>query len=164
MITNSTILSKDKLIILVAIVICVVVLGGMMVFIGQGNIRHVSISWQEKIEQTVAFEDIDGNVQLKGISGIDGEPNPYLVTRTNFAYMLTVINNGDKPHRLYIEGLNVQTDLLEPGQQDTLTIYPTEEGIYKYYDKQQGLELLGYLEVRTVIPSDEFTGFFRDLI
>jgi len=157
-------LSKDKLIILVAVVICVVVLGGMMVFIGQGNIRHVSISWQEKIEQTVAFEDIDGNVQLKGISGIGGEPNPYLVTRTNFAYMLTVINNGDKHHRLYIEGLNVQTDLLEPGQQGTLTIYPTEEGIYKYYDKQQGLELLGYLEVRTVIPSDEFTGFFRDLI
>ena len=135
-----------------------------MIFIGQGNIRHVTISWQEKIEQIVAFEDIDGNVQLKGISGIGGEPNPYLVIRTNFAYMLTVINNGDKHHRLYIEGLNVQTDLLESGQQETLTIYPTEEGIYKYYDRQQGLELLGYLEVRTVIPSDEFTGFFRDLI
>ncbi len=135
-----------------------------MIFIGQGNIRHVTISWQEKIEQTVAFEDIDGNVQLKGISGIGGEPNPYLVIRTNFAYMLTVINNGDKHHRLYIEGLNVQTDLLESGQQETLTIYHTEEGIYKYYDIQQGLELLGYLEVRTVIPSDEFTGFFRDLI
>ncbi|MBI3255118.1 MAG: hypothetical protein HYZ55_04485 [Nitrosarchaeum sp.] len=157
-------LSKDKSIVLVAVVICFVVLGGMMVYIGQGNIRHVSISWQEKIEQTVAFEDINGHVQLKGISGIDGEPNPYLVTRTNFAYMLTVINNGDKHHRLYIEGLNVQTDLLEPGQQDTLTIYPTKEGIYKYYDKQQGLESLGYLEVRTVIPRDEFTGFFRDLI
>lgn len=135
-----------------------------MIFIGQGNIRHVTISWQEKIEQIVAFEDIDGNVQLKGISGIGGEPNPYLVIRTNFAYMLTVINNGDKHHRLYIEGLNVQTDLLESGQQETLTIYHTEEGIYKYYDIQQGLELLGYLEVRTVIPSDEFTGFFRDLI
>ena len=157
-------LSKDKLIILVAVVLCIAVLGGMMIFIGQGNIRHVPISWQEKIEQTVAFEDIDGKVQLKGISGIDGEPNPYLVTRTNFAYILTVINNGDKHHRLYIEGLDIQTDLLEPGQQDTLTIYPTEEGIYKYYDKLQELEPLGYLEVRTVIPSDEFTGFLRDLI
>ena len=156
-------LSKDKSIILVAVVICVVALVGMIVFIGQGNIRHVPISWQEKIKQTVAFEDVDGHVQLKGISGIDGEPNPYLITRINFVYILTVINNGDKPHMLYIEGLNVQTDLLEPGQQGTLTIYPTKEGIYKYYDKQQ-VESLGYLEVRTVIPSDEFTGFFRDLI
>jgi len=157
-------MSKDKSIIVVAVVIGVVALAGITIFIGQGNVRHVPIFWQEKIEQTVAFEDIDGQVQLKGISGIDGEPNPYLVTRTNFAYLLTVINNGDKHHMLYIEGLNVQTDLLEPGQQDTLTIYPTEEGIYKYYDKQQGLESLGYLEVRTVIPSDEFTGFLRDLI
>lgn len=156
--------SKDKSIILFAVVIGVVSLAGMMIFIGQGNIRHVPISWQEKIEQTVAFEDIDGKVQLKGISGIDGEHNPYLVTRTNFAYILTVINNGDKHHRLYIEGLDIQTDLLEPGQQDTLTIYPTEEGIYKYYDKLQELKSLGYLEVRTVIPSDEFTGFLRDLI
>jgi hypothetical protein len=157
-------LSKDKSIVLVAVVIGVVSLVGMMIFIGQGNVRHVPISWQEKIKQTVAFEDVNGDVQLKGISGIDGEPNPYLVTRTNFAYILTVINNGDKPHRLYIEGLNIETNLLEPGQADTLKIYPTKEGVYKYYDKRQGLELLGYLEVRTVIPSDEFTGFFRDLI
>ena len=157
-------LSKDKSIILFAVIIGVVSLVGMMIFIGQGNVRQAQIFWPEKIEQTVAFEDIDGNVQLKGISGIDGDPNPYLVTRTNFAYILTVINNGDKHHRLYIEGLNIQTDLLEPGQQDTLTIYPTEEGIYKYYDKLQELESLGYLEVRTVIPSDEFTGFLRDLI
>lgn len=157
-------LSKDKSIILFAVVIGVVALAGMIVFIGQGNIRPVPIFWQENIKQTIAFEDIDGNVQIQGISGIGGEPNPYLVTRTNFAYILTVINNGDKHHRLYIEGLNVQTDLLEPGQQETLTIYPTKEGVYKYYDKRQGLELLGYLEVRTVVPSDEFTGFFRDLI
>jgi hypothetical protein len=155
---------KEKSIVLVAVVIGVIALAGTMIFIGQGNVRHVSIFWQEKIEQTVAFEDIDGNVQLRGISGIGGEPNPYLITRTNFAYILTVINNGDKHHRLYIEGLDIQTDLLEPGQQETLAIYPTGEGVYKYYDKRQGLELLGHLEVRTVIPSDEFTGFFRDLI
>src|SRR3989338_6313050 len=145
-------LSKDKFMILIVIGIGVAALVGMTVFIGQGNVRQVPISWQEKIEQTVAFEDIDGQVQLKGISGVDGEPNPHIVTRINFAYILTVINNGDKQHKLYIEGLNVETNLLEPGQQDTLKIYPTEEGIYKYYDKLQGLEPLGFFEVRTVIP------------
>ena len=108
--------NHDKTLILVAIVIGVVALAGMIGFIGQGNVRHVSIFWQERIEQTVAFEDVDDKVQLQGISGVSGKPNPYLITRTSFAYLLTVINNGDKHHRLYIEGLEVQTDLLEPGQ------------------------------------------------
>ena len=122
-----------------------------------------SLSWREKIEQTVSFEDIDGQVHLKGVLGVDGESNPHIVTRTNFAYILTVINNRDQTHRLYIEGLNVTTNLLESGQ-DTLKIYPTEEKIYQYYDNVQVLHQLGFFEVRTVIPKDEFNGFFRDLI
>jgi len=93
--------------IIIAIVVGVATLVGVIGFIGQGNVRHVSIFWQERVEQTVAFEDIDGKVQLQGISGIGGEANPYLITRTSFAYLLTVINNGDKHHRLYIEGLDV---------------------------------------------------------
>ena len=156
--------SKNKSLIIIALLIGVVAFAGMIAFIGQGNVRHVSIFWQEKVEQTVAFEDIDEQVQLRGISGVGGEPNPHLITRTTFAYLLTVVNNGDKHHRLYIEGLDVQTDLLEPGQQETITIYPTEEGIYKYFDKREKLEHLGFLEVVTVVPSDEFTGIFRDLI
>ena len=150
--------------ILIAIVVGVVALAGIIAFTGQGNVRHVSIFWQERVEQTVAFEDVDGKVRIQGISGIGGEPNPHLITRTSFAYLLTVINNGDKHHRLYIEGLNAQTDLLEPGQQETLTIYPDKEGVYKYFDKRENLERLGFLEVKTVVHSDEFTGIWRDLI
>jgi hypothetical protein len=154
-------ISKDKTLIIIAIVLGVLALAGMIGFIGQGNVRHVSIFWQERVEQTVVFEDIDGKVQLQGISGIGGEPNPHLITRTSFAYVLTVINNGDQHHRLYIEGLDSQTDLLEPGQQETLIIYPDKEGVYKY---RENLEHLGFLEVRTVVHSDEFTGIWRDLI
>ncbi|NQV40451.1 MAG: hypothetical protein HQ505_07975 [Nitrosopumilus sp.] len=157
-------LSKDKTIIIIVILVGLVSLAAMIGFIGQGNVRHVSIFWQERVEQTVAFEDVNGKVQLQGIFGIAGEPNPYLITRTSFAYVLTVINNGDTNHRLYIEGLNVQTDLLEPGQQEVLTIYPDKEGVYKYFDKRENLEPLGFLEVKTVVPSDEFTGIWRDLI
>ena len=155
---------KDKKIIIIAIVAGVIGLAAVIGFIGQGNVRHVQIFWQEKVEQTVAFEDVDGKVQLVGLSGIGGEPNPHLVSRTSFAYILKVINNGESHHRLYIEGLEVQTDLLEPGQEDTLTIYPTEEGVYKYYDKREFLEYLGILEIKTVVPSDEFTGVLKDLI
>jgi hypothetical protein len=155
---------QDRKLIIIAIVVGVVGLAAMIGFIGQGNVRHVEIFWQEKVEQTVAFEDINGEVQLRGISGIGGETNPHLISRTSFAYILTVINNGDKHHRLYIEGLEIQSDLLEPGQQDVITIYPTEEGLYKYFDKRERLEHLGFLEIRTVVPSDEFTGFLRDMI
>ncbi len=156
--------TKDRKIIVIAIIAGVVGLAVMIGFIGQGNVRHVEIFWQEKVEQTVSFEDIDGKVQLMGVSGIKGEPNPHLISRTSFAYILTVENNGDKHHRLYIEGLEIQTNLLEPGERDVITIYPIEEGLYKYYDKREKLEHLGFLEIRTVVPSDEFTGFWRDLI
>ena len=155
---------QDKKLIVIAIIVGVIGLGVIIGFIGQGNVRHVEIFWKEKVEQTVAFEDINGEVQLKGITGISGELNPHLISRTSFAYILTVVNNGDKNHRLYIEGLEIQSNLLEPGQQDVITIYPTEEGLYKYYDKRERLKHLGFLEIRTVVPSDEFTGFLRDMI
>jgi hypothetical protein len=146
---------NNKKLIVIAIIVGVIGLGAMIGFIGQGNVRHVEIFWTEKVEQTVAFEDVNGEVQLKGISGISGELNPHLISRTSFVYILTIVNNGDKHHRLYIEGLEIQSNLLEPGQQDIITIYPTEEGIYKYYDKRERLEHLGFLEIRTVVPSDE---------
>ncbi len=155
---------QDKKLIIVAIIAGVIGLGAIIGFIGQGNVRYVEIFWKEKVEQTVAFEDVNGEVQLKGITGISGESNTHLISRTSFAYILTVINNGDKHHRLYIEGLEIQSNLLEPGQQDVITIYPTEEGLYKYYDKRETLEHLGFLESKTVVPSDEFTGFLRDMI
>jgi len=155
---------NDKKLIVIVIIVGVIGLVTMIGFIGQGNVRHVEIFWKEKVEQTVAFEEVNGKVQLKGISGISGELNPHLISRTSFTYILTIVNNGDKHHRLYIEGLEIQSNLLEPGQQDVITIYPTEEGLYKYYDKREGLEHLGFLEIRTVVPSDEFTGFLRDMI
>jgi hypothetical protein len=155
---------NDKKFVIIGIIAGIVGLTVMIGFIGQGNVRHVEIFWQEKVEQTVAFEDIDGKVQLRGIVGIDGEPNPTLISRTSFAYLLTVVNNGDKSHRLYIDGLNIQTNLLEPGEQETLTIYPTKEGTYNYYDKREQLKLLGQIKIITVVPSDEFQGPLKDLI
>lgn len=157
-------MNKDKIIIIVGLIIGVSALAGMIGFIGQGNIREVPLYYQEKVEQTVMFEEIDGKVQLVGITGIKGEVNPTLLTRTSFAYILTVINNGTTNHRLYIEGLNVQTDLLDSGQNDTITILPNEEGIYNYYDKRERLDFLGKLQVVTVVPSDEFQGFLKDMI
>lgn len=157
-------MEQSKLVIILGLVVGIAALALMITFIGQGNVREVPLYYPEKVEQTVMFEEVDGKVQLVGIKGIKGEINPTLLTRTSFAYILTVINNGTTQHRLYIEGLNVQTDLLELGQNDTITVFPNEEGIYNYYDKREYLNLLGKLQVVTVVPSDEFTGFLKDMI
>lgn len=154
----------DKKIIIVVLVIGFASLGILIGVISQGNVRHVQIFYPEKIEQTVAFQDVDGKVRLVGVLGVDGEENPTLVIRTNFAYILTVINEGNKHHRLYIDGLQVQTGLLAPGENQTLTILPKNEGVYNYYDKRETLDKLGQLRVVTVVPSDEFEGILKDLI
>ena len=157
-------MKRDKLIIIVGLTSGMAALVVMIGFIGQGNVREVPLFYPEKVEQTVSFEEVNGKVQLVGIKGVKGEINPTLLTRTSFAYILTVINNGTTHHRLYIEGLNVQTDLLKPGQNDTVTIFPNEEGIYRYYDKRENLNFLGKLQIVTVVPSDEFQGFLKDMI
>ena len=156
--------SKDKSLIIIALISGVVALVIIIGFIGQGNVRHVEIFYPEKVEQTIAFQDVDGEVKVVGIKGIGQDNNPTLIMRTSFAYVLTVINQGDKHHRLYIDGLNVQTDLLEPGQNETITIFPSKEGTYNYYDKRERLKLLGEIKAVQVVPSDGFQGPLKDLI
>lgn len=157
-------MKRDKMIIIAGLASGVVALAVMIGFVGQGNVREVPLFYPEKVEQTVAFQEVDGKVQIVGITGVKGEVNPTLLSRTSFAYILTVVNNGTTYHRLYIDGLNVQTDLLSPGESDTITVIPTKEGIYDYYDKRQWLTLLGQIRIVTVVPSDEFEGFLKDMI
>lgn len=157
-------MNKDKLLIVFALLAGVIALIMIVGFVGQGNVRQMQIFWPETVRQTVAFEEINGTVQLRGISGIGGEPNPILVSRTQFIYILTIINNGEENHRLYIDGLDVQTDLLKPGQEGKITIRPQKEGIYNYYDNADDLKMLGKLKIVTVVPSDDFQGIWKDLI
>ena len=144
------------MLIVVAIIVGVSAMAISIAYIGGGNVRHVQIFLPEQVKQTVAFKEVDDQVRLVGISGTGETNNPTLVTRVSFEYVLTVINQGDKHHRLYIEGLNVQTDLLEPGQNDTITITPLEEGMYNYYDKRERLELLGQIKAVYVSPDEKF--------
>jgi len=156
--------SNGKMLIIVAMLGGVLTLAVIVGFVGQGNVRHVTIFWKEKVEQTVMFEDNNGITQIRAIKGVNGEPNPTLLTRTSFVYILTVINNGTTNHRLYIDGFNVQTDLLEPKEQDIITIYPEKEGEFTYSDKRQDKIPLGKIRIVSVVPSDDFQGIWRDLI
>jgi len=157
-------MASDKKFLVIIIVVGVAALAMMIGAIGQGNVREVPLFYPEKIEQTVAFQEVDGKVMLVGKLGVKESNNPTLIMRTSFAYILTVVNEGTTNHRLYIDGLEVQTDLLNPGENDTITIIPDEEGVYNYYDKRERSMLLGQLKAVTVVPSDEFEGIMKDLI
>lgn len=50
--------SNDRIWIISVIVRGIIILSVTIVFVGQGNIRHVTIFWNEKVEQTVIFEEI----------------------------------------------------------------------------------------------------------
>lgn len=128
----------------------------LIVFIGAGNVRHVQIYLPEQIKQTIAFEE-NGNVRIDGIFGTGEADNPTLITRSgNYAYVLTVVNRGKLPHMLYIDGLNIQTKLLQAGENDTITVMPKNPGTYHYYDRANQMQLLGELKVVQVIPEDSF--------
>jgi hypothetical protein len=141
--------------VLSVIAIGIAVFAVLVVVVEQGNFRTVQIFLPEQIRQTVAFEE-NGKVRVQGVVGIGGADNPTLVTRSgDYAYILTVVNHGKSPHMFYIDGLDVQTKLLQPGDEDTLTLLPKKPGTYHYYDKADGLHLLGELDVVQVLPKDK---------
>jgi len=117
-----------------------------LVFISGGVVRHAEIFLPEKSYATVAFRNIDGDVKLVGIVGI-AQINPTILMRTgDFAMELTVVNEDSVPHALYIEGLNISTRVLQPGQSEVLTFYSEGEATYNYYD-QGNNEPLGQIRI-----------------
>lgn len=145
--------SSGKKFIVIGVIGGLVLFGALVWLVGQGAVRHVNIFYPETVRQTVAFRDDGEKTILVGISGVGGI-NPTLITRMGFEYILTIINDGTTGHRLYIDGLNVQTELLAPGEKYTITIRPQTEGTYNYYDNQNELELLGQLRVVKVVQND----------
>lgn len=107
----------------------------LVVFVNGVGVRHVSIIWKEKVETTIAFRNVNGVLKVVGLKGTT-QIHPTLVSRTgDTAYALTVINQDTTPHIFFIvNGLNLHTKIIRPGQNDTITIYPKSERTYNYYD------------------------------
>jgi hypothetical protein len=104
-----------------------------LIFISGGLIRQSEIFLPEKTYVTLAFQNVDGELSLVGIEGI-AQTNPTILMRIgDFAMELTVINQDALPHSLYIEGLDVSTGILEPGQSRILTFHSEGEATYNYY-------------------------------
>ena len=124
----------DKTLVIIAVVGCMAAFALLFALISGGAVRHVSIFLPEKTENTLAFRHVDGKAALVGIKGI-AQVNPTLIMRTgDYAMELTIINQDDRTHILYIDGVNISTKVLRPGESDVITFYSKGEATYNYYD------------------------------
>lgn len=136
---------SDNKIVLIALVGGMAAFAVALVFISGGLVRHVDIFLPEKTYATIAFQNMDGQTKIVGTSGIGGV-NPTILMRTgDFAMELTVTNEDSVPHALYIDGLNMLTRFLQPGQTEVLTLYSEGEATYNYYDYGKNEEPLGQI-------------------
>jgi hypothetical protein len=143
-------LSKPKMsdgaFVLIAVAGCLAAFAILLAAVSGGAVRHVFIFLPEKTQDTIAFRNVDGEVKVVGIKGIAGE-NPTLLMRTgDFALELTVINEDDRVHMLYIDGVNAHTKVLRPGDSDMITLYSKGEATYNYYDWGSGNGPLGQIK------------------
>lgn len=134
---------KSKLVIFVIIIVIMSSFVLFFGFIGQGGIRHVQIYLPEKIQSTISFQNIDNETKIVGISGI----NPILVSRTDYDYILTIYNYDNIQHMFFIDGLNVNSKIIQPNQNVTMTGFSLEEGEYNYYDRFEPDKKLGYFRI-----------------
>lgn len=139
-------LISDGKMVLMALVGGVAAFAIALVVISGGAIRQVDIFLPEKTYVTVTFQNIEGEVKIVGIGGIAGV-NPTILMRTgDFAMELTVTNQDSISHAFYIDGLNIMTRLLEPGQSEVLTFYSEGEATYNYYDYKHRETPLGQVQ------------------
>lgn len=128
-------MKNDKKILIGSMIGGMVFFSLLMAFIGQGNVRQVPIFFKEHMEATIAFRNMDGETKIVGLKG-NADVNPTLVMRTgDFAYILNVINQDGVPHMFYVQGLEIYTKALRPGENDTITIFSKKPGTYYYYDR-----------------------------
>lgn len=137
---------SDRTFVIVALAGVMATFVFLLVFVSGGGVRHVSIFLPEKTENTLAFREVDGKVALVGIRGI-AQVNQTLIMRTgDYAMELTIINEDNQPHLLYVDGVNVSTKVLRPGDSDVITFYSEGEAVYNYYDWGTDREPLGQIE------------------
>jgi hypothetical protein len=123
----------DSKLVLLALVGGLAAFAVALIFVSGGLVRQTEIFLPEKTYLTLAFQNNNGELQLVGIEGIV-QTNPTILMRIgDFVMELTVVNQDNVPHSLYIDGLDVSTGILGPGQSQILTLASKEEATYNYY-------------------------------
>ncbi|MEM2141481.1 hypothetical protein [Nitrososphaera sp.] len=146
---------SDGKFVMIAIAGIIAAFAILLVVVSGGGVRHVQIFLPEKTENTLAFREVDGKTALVGIKGI-AQVNPTMIMRTgDYALELTVINEDDRPHMLYIDGVGVSTKVLRPGETDVISFQSPGEAVYNYYDyMDDSREPLGQIRAVKVTAFD----------
>lgn len=85
----------------------------------------------EPVEVAVAL--VDATPSPAAPSAIYGISPAKLELRAGVPVSLTVTNEGRGSHDLVIEGLDVQTEMLQAGASQTIVFTPVEAGTYRMY-------------------------------
>ena len=142
-------MNNEKRFVIIALAGGFAALGGIVIFTEQGYVRHVMIFFPEEIKQTLEFRNINGTTVVVGTIGNAGT-NPNLISRTEYAYIITVKNADTKPHLFYVDTVELKTKPLMPGQSDTITIKSKKEATFRYYDIVDQKQLLGTIQIKKV--------------
>jgi len=140
---------SDKTVVVAGLVAGIAGLMAMVGFVVEGNLRQTEIFYPESVVQHVSFQKVDGELAVVATQGTEGV-NPTLISRTGFWYMLTVTNEDDVPHQFYVDGVEMQTRLLFPGESERVVFMPESEGSFNYYDRTGKMVPLGQIKIVTV--------------
>lgn len=145
-------MNSDKKFIIAGLVGGFIVLAAIFGYAGQGFVRPFNIFWPEEVRQTLEFRTLDGKTVVVGTVGNAGT-NPELIMRTgDYTYIITAVNKDTVPHQLFVEGPNIGTKLLEPGESDKIFLQSKNEVTFNYYDIANGKEFLGTIRAVQVTP------------
>jgi len=136
---------SDGKLVLIALVGAMAAFGILLTIISGGGVRQAKLFLPEKTQDTIVFRNINGQVKVVGTNGVAGV-NPTLLMRTgDFAMELTVVNQDTNQHVLFVDGLKIATKVLNRGDNQVLTFYSKNEGIYNYYDWGHNVGPLGQI-------------------
>ena len=135
LIQNAKYRVSDGKLVLIALAAGMVAFALLLSIISGGSVRQAQIFLPEKGKDTVAFRNVEGKVALVGVTGVLGV-NPTLTLRTGeFVLEITVINQDTVPHSLRIDRINVTTGLLQPGEQNVISLRSKDPAVFNYYEE-----------------------------
>ena len=147
--------NSDKRFLIFGLVGGFVALAAIFGYASMGYVRPFNIFWPEEVRQTLEFRNVDGNTVVVGTVGNAGT-NPPLIMRTgDYSYIITAINKDTIPHRLYVDGVNASTKLLQPDEDDVIVIRSRHDAKFNYYDTADGTKFLGTIQAVHVVPLDK---------
>lgn len=107
---------------------------------------------QNTATQPVGSGTPSGPVKEVAVSAKEFAYTPATITvNKGETVKITFTNDGTTSHNLSIEGLNVSTNTIGPGQSDSITFTPTSAGSFKYFcsvDSHRSMGLEGTLVVQ----------------